>query len=63
MPQPLSSEAIEALVAAQDIPLAPGRAERMAPGVNALNVEDPLHAKLPFEVDPTSYRIQSGKLK
>jgi hypothetical protein len=63
MPKPLSAEAIEALLAAQDIPLAPGRAERMAPGVNALNVEDPLRAKLPFEVDPTSYPIQSGKLK
>jgi hypothetical protein len=37
------------------VPLAPGRAERLAPGVNALNVADPLREKLPFEIDPTSY--------
>jgi hypothetical protein len=53
--KPLTSETIEALLAAQGVPLAPGRAERLAPGVNALNVADPLRDKLPFEVDPTTY--------
>jgi|tagenome__1003787_1003787.scaffolds.fasta_scaffold20652378_2 hypothetical protein len=63
MAKPLSAEAIEALLAAQGISLAAGRAERLLPGVNALNVDDPLRSRVPFEVDPTSYPIQSGKLK
>ena len=36
MLKPLSAQTIEAMLAAQDIPLAPGRADRLAPGVNAL---------------------------
>ena len=63
MAKPLSAETIEALLAAQGVQLATGRAERLAPGLNALNVDDPLRRELPFEVDPTSYSIQSGKLK
>jgi hypothetical protein len=55
--KPLSAEAIEAMLAAQGIPLAAGRAERLAPGVNALALPDPLRAALPFEVDPTSYTL------
>ena len=55
MAKPLSAEVIEAMFAAQDIPLAPGRAERLAPGVNALAVADPLRAELAFEVDATTY--------
>lgn len=51
----LDPQSIETLLAAQGVPLAAGRAERLAPGVNALNVADPLRAGLPFEVDPTSY--------
>jgi hypothetical protein len=51
----LKSETIENLLAAQGVPLAAGRAERLAPGVNALNVADPLRERLPFEIDPTSY--------
>ena len=43
------------MLAAQGIGLAAGRAERLAAGVNALNVQDPLRAALPFEVDATSY--------
>ena len=43
------------MLAAQGLGLAPGRAERLAPGVNALNVQDALRAALPFEVDATSY--------
>ena len=57
MPKPLSPEAIEAMLAAHDIPLAPGRAERLAPGVNALAVSDPLRAGLAFEVDATTYLL------
>jgi hypothetical protein len=55
--KPLPSETIEALAAAQGVPLAPGRAERLASGVNALNVADPLRDQLPFEVDPTTYLL------
>ena len=47
----------------QGIELAAGRAERMAPGVDAQNVDDPLRAKLPFEVDPTTYTLLLGRLK
>lgn len=53
----LKSGTIENLAAAQGVPLAPGRAERLAPGVNALNVADPLREKLPFDVDPTRYLL------
>jgi hypothetical protein len=63
MAKPLSSDTIEGLLAAQDIPLAPGRAERLAPGVNALNVDDPLRATMPFEVDPTTYVLLRDRLK
>jgi len=51
----LTPQTIETLLAAQGVPLAAGRAERLAPGVNALNVADPLLAGLPFEADPASY--------
>ena len=51
----LDPRTIEMLLAAQGVPLAAGRAERLAPGVNALNVADPLRAGLPFELDPSTY--------
>jgi len=63
MAKPLSAEVIEAMLAAQDIALAPGRAERLAPGVNALNVADPLRAGLAFEVDATSYLLALSRNK
>jgi len=63
MAKALSAEAIEAMLAAQDIPLAPGRAERLAPGVNALALADPLRAGLAFEVDATSYLLALGRNK
>jgi hypothetical protein len=59
----LKSETIENLLAAQGVPLAAGRAERLAPGVNALNVADPLRAELPFEVDPTSYALAQERAR
>ncbi len=58
-----SAGTIEALLAAQGIPLAPGRAERLAPGVNAQNVDDPLRATIPFEVDPTTFALVQDRLK
>lgn len=57
----LTSETIEMLLAAQGVPLAAGRAERLAPGVNALNVADPLRDTLAFEADPTSYVLVRDK--
>ena len=54
---------VDEILSRQGIELAPGRAERMVPGVEALNVEDPLRAKLPFEVDPTTYALVLGRLK
>ena len=57
MAKPLSAEVIETMLAAQGVPLAPGRAERLAPGVNALAVADPLRAGLAFEVDATTYLL------
>ena len=59
----LDSATIETMLAAQGIALAAGRAERLAPGVNAQNVDDPLRAALPFEVDPTSYFLRVTKVK
>ena len=63
MVKPLSPEVVEAMLAAQDVPLAPGRAERLAPGVNALNVDDPLRAELAFEVDATTYLLALSRNK
>ena len=59
----LTSETIENLFAAQGMPLAAGRAERLAPGVDALHVADPLRERLPFEVDPTSYLLAQEKAR
>ena len=59
----LTSETIENLFASLDVPLAPGRAERLAPPVNGLNVDDPLREKLPFEVDPTTYIVAQERCR
>lgn len=59
----LTPQTIETLLAAQGVPLGAGRAERLTPGVNALNVADPLRAGLPFEVDATSYEKALQKAK
>ena len=61
MAKPLSAEVVEATLAAQNIPFAPGRGERLAPGVNALNVADPLRETLAFERDPTSYLLEIAR--
>ena len=59
----LTSETIENLFAALGVRLAPGRAERLAPAVNGLNVDDPLREKLPFEVDPTTYVVAQERCR
>jgi len=63
MAKPLSAEVVEAMLAAQDIPLAPGRAERLAPGLNALAVPDPLRAGVAFEVDATTFLLALSRTK
>jgi hypothetical protein len=54
---------VEAMLAVQGIPLASGRAERLAPGVNALALADPLRAGLAFEVDATTYLLALSRNK
>ena len=54
---------LDEVLSRQGIELAAGRAERLAPGVNAQNVDDPLRAKVPFEVDPTTYTLARDRLK
>ena len=51
----MDATTVEKMLGSQGITLAPGRAEKLAPGVTALNVDDPLRKTLPFEVDPTTY--------
>jgi hypothetical protein len=59
----LTSETIENLFGALGVSLAAGRAERLAPVVNGLNIADPLREKLAFEVDATSYVLAQERLK
>ena len=52
---------VDEILSRQGIELAPGRAEKMAPGVEGLlaaAAKDPLLSKLPFEVDPTTYVLR-----
>lgn len=59
-----SGEAIETVLAAQGIALAPGRAERLARGQQALlgaSAADPLLAALDFHVDPTTFLLTIQK--
>ena len=56
----MTAEAIEALLAAQGIALAPGRSERLARGQQALlgaSAADALLATLDFQVDPTTFLL------
>jgi hypothetical protein len=53
-----SGEAIEAVLTAQGIALAPGRGERLARGQQALldaSAADPLRASLSFDADPSGF--------
>jgi hypothetical protein len=62
----VTAEAIEAALAAQGIALAPGRAERLARGQQALleaSAADPLRAALPFAADPPGFVVVLEKCK
>jgi len=56
-----SSEAIEAVLAAQGIPLAPGRAEKIATALNAATVSGTLCLEL--ESDPSGYALALERCK
>ncbi len=56
-----SSEAIEAVLAAQGIRLAPGRADKIANALNAATVSGSL--PLEFESDPTGYALALERCK
>jgi len=56
-----SSEAIEAMLAAQGIRLAPGRAEKIATALNAATVAGSL--PLEFESDPSGYALALERCK
>jgi hypothetical protein len=61
-----SGEAIEAALAAQGMAVAPGRAERLARGQQALldaSKADPLLGRLDFHADPTTFLLAMGKCK
>jgi len=56
---------VDEVLSRQGIELAPGRAEKMAPGVEGLlgaAAKDPSLTKLPFEVDPTTYTLTRDRL-
>jgi len=57
------SEAIEAALAVQGIGLAAGRAARLAQGLSALSVADPLRDVLELESDPTGYALALERCK
>ncbi len=58
-----NSEAVELLLAAQGIRLAPGRAERLAAAMNQSNVSDPMRDALEFDIDPTAYALVRERCK
>lgn len=61
-----SGEAIEAAFGAQGIPLAPGRAERLARGQQALfdaGAADPLRAGLAFDADAPAFLLMMNRCK
>jgi hypothetical protein len=55
-------EAVEAVLASQGIQPAPGRAAKIAAGLNAAaDLADPLLGSLEFETDPTAYALALGR--
>ena len=57
---------LDEVLSRQGIELTPGRAEKIAPGVEALLVaaaHDRLRDKLEFELDPTTYPLTLGRAK
>ncbi|MEO8143878.1 MAG: hypothetical protein ABI654_06645 [Betaproteobacteria bacterium] len=61
--RPWSSEAVETVLAAQGIRLAPGRAAKLAAGLEAAIVADALRDALPFESDPSGYALAVERCK
>lgn len=61
--RPWSGEAIETALAVQGIRLAPGRADKLAAGLSAGSVADPMRDALPFESDPTGYALAVERCK
>jgi hypothetical protein len=60
------AEAVEAALGAQGIALAPGRAERLARGQQALldaSATDPLRGRLEFDADPAGFPAAMQKCK
>jgi hypothetical protein len=60
------AEVVEAMLAAQGIALAPGRAERLARAQQALldaSAADPLRAALEFHADPPGFLLTLQKCK
>jgi hypothetical protein len=61
-----SAEAVEAALLAQGVPVAPGRAERLARGLQALldaSATDPLRGTLEFDADPAGFPAALQKCK
>ena len=61
-----SAEAVETLLAAQGIALAPGRAERLARAYQALleaSAADPLLDRLEFDATPTGFLLAMQKCR
>jgi hypothetical protein len=61
-----SADVVEALLSAQGIALAPGRAERLARAQQALldaAAADPLRAALAFDADPPGFLLAMQKCK
>jgi hypothetical protein len=61
-----SADVVEALLAAQGIALASGRAERLARAQQALldaSAADPLRAALAFDADPPGFLLAMQKCK
>lgn len=53
-----TAEAIESMIDAQGLRLAPGRAAKIAAALNAsADPSDPLPGRLELEADPTSYAL------
>jgi len=64
--KPWNPEAVEVLLTAQGIALAPGRAERLARAYQALleaSAADPLLARLEFEATPTGFLLAMQKCR
>jgi hypothetical protein len=58
-----NAEALELLLAAQGIRLAPGRAERLAAAMNQSDVSDSMRDALELDIDPTTYALVRERCK